>query len=110
MPFGQWKKVRLPSLEERVRRRCDLWHKPANGMFYVNVGANFFGTSLQTGLGMVIRDDTGEPIGFQTMKRDGLLRVDEGEAWGVFEAIKWAIELGQWSRQILSTFRWLMLA
>lgn len=30
----------------------------------------------------------------RTVIRDELLRIEEGEAWGVLEGIKWAVELG----------------
>lgn len=39
---------------------------------------------------MVIHDDVGESIAYRTVTRTGLMRVDEGKAWGVCETLRWA--------------------
>lgn len=45
----------------------------------------------KTGLKMVARDSVGESIAFHTLFCHGLMGVDEGEARGVSEALKWAV-------------------
>lgn len=57
---------------------------------------------METGCEMVIRDCQGECIAFRTLHRDPLMLVDEGEAWGVLEAINWAVALG-FQRVIIET-------
>lgn len=43
---------------------------------------------------MVIHDETGEYICCRILVQPGMMKVDEGEAWGVVEAAKWALNLG----------------
>ncbi|KAL8500444.1 hypothetical protein ACS0TY_020153 [Phlomoides rotata] len=50
--------------------------------------------SLETGLGMVIRDDEERFLLGRCLVSQELMDVDEGEAWGVLEALCWVKELG----------------
>ncbi|KAL8543505.1 hypothetical protein ACS0TY_004159 [Phlomoides rotata] len=43
---------------------------------------------------MVIRDDTGFFVVGCTILRPGMINIDEGEAWGLIEALEWAARLG----------------
>lgn len=43
---------------------------------------------MQTGIGLVIRDDAGSFVACKTMVSLGILRAEEGEAWGVLEALQ----------------------
>lgn len=54
----------------------------------------FFEDGLETGVGMVLRNSTGMFVQTHTLVGDGLLRVDEVEAWGLLEAMRWTVSLG----------------
>ncbi|KAL8481230.1 hypothetical protein ACS0TY_027673 [Phlomoides rotata] len=56
--------------------------------------ANFFEESLETGIGMIVRDEAGSFITSLTKLHQGLMTVDEWEVCGVVEVIKWMRELG----------------
>lgn len=43
---------------------------------------------------MVIHDDMGEFVCYCSLVHPGVMQIDEGEAWGVVEAIKQAGRLG----------------
>lgn len=70
------------------------WHKPSSDFLKLNVDASFFIDELQTGIGMVLRNEGGEHVASKVLIREGLLQTDEGEAWEVLAAIMWAMELG----------------
>ncbi|KAL8520006.1 hypothetical protein ACS0TY_010806 [Phlomoides rotata] len=81
---------------------CECWHKPPLSFIKVNVDAPFFGTSMETGVGMVIRDEECEVLITRSMVSQGLMEVDEGVAWGVLEVMRWEKELG-FDRVIVET-------
>lgn len=41
----------------------------------------------------MIWSDDGSFVVAKSILREGLLHVEEGEAWGVLEALKWAMEM-----------------
>ncbi|KAL8492939.1 hypothetical protein ACS0TY_024225 [Phlomoides rotata] len=51
---------------------------------------------------MVARDDEGGFLMGRTLVAQGLMEVDEGEAWGVVEAMCWAKDL-EFDRVIIET-------
>lgn len=76
----EWDEVRLPCRISSVTRTCPKWHEPKTRVFKINVDANFFAETLETGVGMIVHDDLGEFVVARTLYRSGLLRVDDGEA------------------------------
>lgn len=91
---SEWKGVRMPQEPKRQRPGCERWHPPQGLVVKINVDASFFSSCSQTGLGMVARDSDRECLALRTLVRHGLMSVDEGEAWGVSEALRWAVNLG----------------
>ncbi|KAL8477087.1 hypothetical protein ACS0TY_029410 [Phlomoides rotata] len=73
---------------------CLSWHRPSAGSHKVNMDAAFFRDSMQTGIGMVLRDDRGEFIAAKTVVYHSILDVDIGEAMGFMEALSWVKDLG----------------
>lgn len=88
----EWQEIRVPS-RKIVVPSCKNWHVPSHGFVKCNVDGGFFEDSMETGIGMVLRDEVGEFIACRTVVHTGLMGVDEGEAWGVIDAIKWVIRL-----------------
>ncbi|CAN1280891.1 hypothetical protein LINPERPRIM_LOCUS17550 [Linum perenne] len=74
--------------------RCSRWHPPPHGQLKINVDAAVFSSNGRTGAGMCIRDHRGAVCGFRMVHRRGLPPAREVEVWAMFEAIKWAEELG----------------
>lgn len=73
---------------------CYKWHAPPLGYFKITVDASFYKEELRSVIGRVLRGDDENFVEACTMVLSGLLRVDEGEAWGVLKAITWAVSLG----------------
>ncbi|KAL6575261.1 hypothetical protein OROMI_012546 [Orobanche minor] len=90
---ADWKAVRNRQEGPRVQR-CRRWHAPAEGRVKFNSDASFFDDSLSMGIGLVVRNDRGDVLHYRTLLWPGLMRVEEGEAFAVLEAMKWAQELG----------------
>lgn len=88
-----WQEVRAPAVEQRVVR-FKLWHAPSRGFVKVNVDAGFLANSLEMGAGMLIRDDKGVFISCRTIVHQGLMRVDDMEAWAVAVALRWVVSVG----------------
>lgn len=78
------------------------------GFVKINVDVAFFVYSLETGMGMAIHDDYGEFICCHSLVRPGVLKVDEGEAWGIKEAIRWAANLGFERVVVESDSKWVV--
>lgn len=76
----EWKAVRVKRVHYGINSNCQCWHKPKEGEVKINVDASFCKDSFQTGLGMIIRDDTGMFVAGRTLWKPGLMTVDEGEA------------------------------
>ncbi|KAL6535689.1 hypothetical protein OROMI_027063 [Orobanche minor] len=90
--IADWKAVRLRQSGVQLQR-CRKWHPPLAGRIKINSNASFFEDSLSTGIGMTASNDRGEVIHYRTLLWPGLMRVEEGEAFALLEAIKWAQEL-----------------
>lgn len=76
----EWKEVKQPSLEPRRSTTCRQWHKPPRNFVKLIIDASFFSDSLQTGVGMVVRNEDGVFMNARTILHDELLRTDDGEA------------------------------
>lgn len=74
-------------------RGCDRWHPPKGLTVKLNVNASFFASTTQIGVGMIARNLLGECLAFRSLCRQGLMSVDEGEAWKVSEALKWVVRM-----------------
>lgn len=59
-----------------------------------NDDANFFADSAQTMICMVVCDSEGVGIAFHTLLRQDLMGVDEEKTWGVYETLRWEIQMG----------------
>lgn len=44
---------------------------------------------------MMVHDIDGMGIAYKSLTKRGMMRVDEGEAWGLMKALRWAESLGQ---------------
>ncbi|KAL8493852.1 hypothetical protein ACS0TY_024860 [Phlomoides rotata] len=75
-------------------KRCERRHLSSPSYVKVNVDAGFFEKSLETGIYMVIHDEAGDLIACRTVVTPIFMKIDDGEAWGVFETIRWAKNLG----------------
>lgn len=73
---------------------CSKWHVPGAGFVKANVDASFSGESVKTSIGMLLRDEIGHMLAGRTMWKPGIMKVDEGEAWGLWEAVCWVRSLG----------------
>lgn len=74
--------------------QCKAWHPPSPGFWKVNVDAAFFVDSMQMGVGMVLRDNSGAHIIGRTLLFNSNFAVDVGEALGIYEALSWVKQLG----------------
>lgn len=66
---------------------CRKLHAPVQGFIKINIDVRFFEYSLETRVGMVVRDDAGAFIACRTVTYMGLLSGDIGEAWAMVEAL-----------------------
>ncbi|XP_073294606.1 uncharacterized protein [Primulina huaijiensis] len=77
-----------------TRTECVLWHPPPESFVKCNIDAAFPNGADVTGLGMVLRNDSGGFIGCRSSVYYGKLDVKEGEAMGLLEAISWGHTMG----------------
>lgn len=92
--FVEWKGVREQNIRKKKSAQCLLWHPPPENIMKLNVDASFFESSLETSIGMVFRDSNEKYPALRTSSYQSCMKVDEGEAWGVYEAILWVENLG----------------
>ncbi|GKU89382.1 hypothetical protein SLEP1_g3524 [Rubroshorea leprosula] len=94
----------LQEYGEAVRHKCGTrggprrgeikWEPPDESHFKVNVDGALFQNSKEFGVGAVVRDCNGEVIAAMSCRRQGTLRVEAVEAYGLRGALQWAYELG----------------
>ncbi|KAL8468206.1 hypothetical protein ACS0TY_031441 [Phlomoides rotata] len=82
------------------KRRC---MRHAFGFFKVNADASFHELFGLTEDSMIVRNDDGVFVLRRTIKRQGLMLVDEGEAWGLLEALNWISDLGRLEKVEMET-------
>ncbi|CAJ2647435.1 unnamed protein product [Trifolium pratense] len=70
-----------------------IWVKPSHGRYKCNVDASFSLTHNKVGIGMCIRDDHGRFVAARTQWVEPILDVEHGEAIGLLQALKWAVDL-----------------
>lgn len=58
----EWRDARSPAQHKELNNPCWKWHRPAANSFKINVDTTVFVDSMQSGIGMVIRDDAGSFI------------------------------------------------
>lgn len=73
----------------RVISTCKAWHKQTSVTWKVNVNTVFFRDIGQTGVGMVIRNDSGAFVAGRTLVISGCMDVEVGETMNFFEAFSW---------------------
>lgn len=86
--------VRLRPVDTGREGSCKKWHAPRWDFLEINMGASFLFNSMEIGIGMIVHDNEGRFLLCRTMVRSGLMQIDDGEAWGVEEALHWAYSLG----------------
>lgn len=69
--------------------RCRAWHPPSASALKINVDVAFFAYSNQTGVRMVIRDETGLMVLARSILVSRCMSIDEGKAMGFFETPSW---------------------
>lgn len=69
------------------------WHPLPPSAVKYNIDAAFFEQQNMTGIGLIIRDDVGAFIACMSLI-PGLVRVQEGEALGLYEGLSWIKDLG----------------
>lgn len=87
----EWKSARIPSSSVERPAVCSKSHVPPEGFVKIQVDAGLFKDELVTGIGMVLSDGEGHFVAARTVTRDRLMRVADGEAWGVVEALTWGV-------------------
>ncbi|XVF47134.1 hypothetical protein PTKIN_Ptkin03bG0084800 [Pterospermum kingtungense] len=70
------------------------WEKPPTAVLKCNIDVAIFADLGAMRHGMILRDDKGEFVLAKSMMSDGIYAVKEGEAIGLFHAIRWVIDLG----------------
>ncbi|CAN1844985.1 Transposon TX1 uncharacterized 149 kDa protein [Linum perenne] len=78
----------------REEGRCDRWHRPPPTYVKINCDAAINVRGQSFGIGVVIRDEEGNLVGFKMENRIGCPPVKECEAEAVVCALHWANELG----------------
>ncbi|KAL8519132.1 hypothetical protein ACS0TY_010174 [Phlomoides rotata] len=73
---------------------CAKWHLPGNRGSKRNIDAAQFANSNSTGIGMILRDDTGCILLTRTLCFPGKFRAEEVEAIGLFEVLSWIESIG----------------
>jgi ribonuclease HI len=83
------------SAAQSGHRRNDVikWQKPRRGRMKCNVDASFSASRNRFGIGMCIRDDEGQFVLAKTMWFTLMCSVDEGEALGLYHAMRWISDL-----------------
>lgn len=69
--------------------RCKGWHNLPSGWFSCGVDATFFHSPKCTGVGIILRNDNGSFVAARILTIPRHLRVGEGEAMGLHEALSW---------------------
>lgn len=92
--IAEWKEMRLWPKKEYRMVRCSKWHPPQELFVEMNVKRGFLRGEMQMGIGYVLRDWNGECIAMHIHHHMELLSAREGEAWGVYEALCWVVQLG----------------
>ncbi|CAN1814412.1 Putative ribonuclease H protein At1g65750 [Linum perenne] len=92
----EWKaaRVKTPSQGGRPGQAvgsCPLWHPPPAMVFKCNIDAGFNHREQKWGWGAAIRNHNGDLVAFRTNWERGQPEVREGEAWGLYEALKWVV-------------------
>ncbi|KAL8531537.1 hypothetical protein ACS0TY_008219 [Phlomoides rotata] len=90
----EWRMVHHPVRGGRSMPCCDKWRKPNPGFIKANIDASFFEHMGLTGAVIFVRDEEGEFVLGRTLTRQGLLSVDEGEAWALLQTLTWLSDLG----------------
>lgn len=84
-----WKEAQNSDGTSEVYVQCKKWHAPAAGFVKINVNASFCSESAKTGISMLIRDEKGHLLAGKTMWKPDIMKVEEREAWGLWEAVVW---------------------
>ncbi|CAN1139388.1 hypothetical protein LINPERHAP2_LOCUS11236 [Linum perenne] len=68
------------------------WHCPPEGVIKCNIDAAVFAESNKVGAGLCLRDNNGRMLKFKSLCKMSRAPVKEGEAWALWEGLKWAVE------------------
>lgn len=60
----------------------------------LNIVATQFSDTMETGIGLILRDDTGVFVSCRVARFSGSFRADEAELLGLYEGLVWVQELG----------------
>lgn len=90
---AEWRDAHKPAKHSESRHQCHKWHAPAVDYVKIDVDNAVFADTLQTGIGLVIRDEVRSFVACRIMVRPGVLQAEEGEAWGILEALQWVQQL-----------------
>lgn len=77
----------IPATDQFIK-----WEKPPDGLLKINVDAALDIPSRKAGIGLVIRNSTGNFIAARMIPLMDVFKPDEAEAIGVKEALKWLEE------------------
>jgi ribonuclease HI len=70
------------------------WQPPPAGVVKCNIDAGIFDTEQRVGMGACLRDEKGHFIATMTTNTDAGMTAAEGEAWGLYQGIKWITSSG----------------
>ncbi|CAN1154003.1 Putative ribonuclease H protein At1g65750 [Linum perenne] len=73
---------------------CNKWHAPLMDRVKCNVDAATFEVQRRWGLGMCVRDSSGQLLCYRMPTRRSGRPVREGEAWALLEALRWVTTVG----------------
>jgi hypothetical protein len=71
-----------------------VWQPPPAGVVKCNIDAGIFDTEQKVGMGACLRDEKGRFIAAMTTNTDAVMTAAEGEAWGLYQGIKWITSSG----------------
>ncbi|CAN1331161.1 hypothetical protein LINPERPRIM_LOCUS35218 [Linum perenne] len=72
--------------------RCTKWHCPPDGVVKCNIDDAIFADSNKVGACLCLRDNSGRLLRFKSVCKKSQAPAKEGEAWALWEGLKWAAE------------------
>jgi ribonuclease HI len=81
------------STEHGTIEQIGVASSPA-GVVKCNIDAGIFDTEQRVGMGACLRDEKGHFIATMTTNTDAGMTAAEGEAWGLYQGIKWITSSG----------------
>jgi ribonuclease HI len=91
-----WQHTRKIDAANRRKQQVKhgAWQPPPAGVVKCNIDAVIFDTKQKVGMGACLRDEERHFIAAMTANTNAVMTAAEGEAWGLYQCIKWITSFG----------------